>query len=85
MEYGIHFGIGGLPKNAGHDIEFIVEQLNDVGFTFQRQDELVNWADTITNWEESGRYGSGIRTSAQTVHKSYNIYDNVLSEFLERQ
>ena len=42
-------------------------------------------SDTITDWEESSRYGKGIRTTVQTVQRVHNIYRNINEEFLRRQ
>lgn len=83
LGYGIYFGRDGLDKRLGHDIAFILEQLNNTGFTFDRYEDLDMLAITLTSWEEKGRYGEGIRTSVQTLHRVYKIYDSLLESYLE--
>ena len=42
-------------------------------------------ADTITDWEESSRYGKGIRTTIQTIQRIHNIYHSMNDAFIETQ
>ncbi len=78
LEYGVYF-------ERSHDIGYLASLLNESGFVFSRMDELILLAGTITAWEEGGRYGQGIRTSVDTVHRIHNIYKELLETFLEDQ
>lgn len=82
MEYGVFFGEGGLPKHLGHNIDYILDKVTECGFTFPSKDTLSDISDTITGWEQEGRYGSGIKTSVNAVLKVYRIYDEIMSAFL---
>ena len=42
-------------------------------------------SSTITDWEESSRYGKGIRTTVQTIQRVHNIYDSMNEAFLKTQ
>lgn len=78
LEYGIVF-------EKSHDINYLVSLLDDSGFEFAKHDDLLILSSTITSWEEGSRYGKGIRTSVNTVKRIHNIYDDILSAFLDIQ
>jgi len=67
-----------------HDISELLELLFHVNFHFNREEELELLSSTITDWEESSRYGKGVRTGIQTVQRVHNIYDEMNRSFLER-
>ena len=75
----------GVAYGKTHHIGQLLELVLGVGLTFEKQDVLELLADTITDWEESSRYGKGIRTTVQTVQRVHNIYRNINEEFLRRQ
>ena len=59
--------------------------LEDIPFEFEKQDALELLSSTITDWEESSRYGKGIRTTVQTIQRVHNIYDSMNEAFLKTQ
>ena len=75
----------GVPYNKSHDIRYLFDLLKETGFTFEKSEALDLLADTITDWEESSRYGRGVRTSVQTVKRVHNIYWSMNQSFLEQQ
>ena len=75
----------GVAYGKTHHIGQLLELVLGTGLTFEIQDVLELLADTITDWEESSRYGKGIRTTVQTVQRVHNIYRNINEEFLRRQ
>ena len=75
----------GVAYGKTHHIRQLLELVLDTGFTFEKQDVLELLSDTITDWEESSRYGKGIRTTVQTVQRVHNVYKNMNEEFLKRQ
>ena len=75
----------GVAYGKTHHIGQLLELVLGTGLTFEKQDVLELLADTITDWEESSRYGKGIRTTVQTVQRVHNIYRNINEEFLRRQ
>lgn len=82
LSNGIYFGENGLDKKQGHVIDFLLEQLEEINFTFEKLEELELLSATLTSWEQGARYGEGIRTSAKTLHRIYKIYDSMLEQFL---
>lgn len=42
-------------------------------------------ADTITDWEEKSRYGTGVRTTTQTIQRVHNIYNEINDDFIQTQ
>ena len=78
LEEGVVYG---KTNHIGQLLELVL----GTGFTFEKQDVLELLSDTITDWEESSRYGKGIRTTVQTVQRVHNIYRNINEEFLRRQ
>lgn len=80
---GIYFGEHGLDKKQGHVIDFLLEQLEEINFSFEKMEELELLSATLTSWEQGARYGEGIRTSAKTLHRIYRIYDSMLEQFLQ--
>lgn len=78
LEEGVEYG-------KTHHIGQLLELVLGTGFTFEKQDVLELLSDTITDWEESSRYGKGIRTTVQTVQRVHNVYKNMNEEFLKRQ
>ena len=78
LEEGVEYG-------KTHHIVQLLELVLGTGFTFEKQDVLELLSDTITDWEESSRYGKGIRTTVQTVQRVHNVYKNMNEEFLKRQ
>ena len=78
LEEGVVYG---KTNHIGHLLELVL----GTGFTFEKQDVLELLSDIITDWEESSRYGKGIRTTVQTVQRVHNIYRNINEEFLRRQ
>lgn len=57
--------------------------MEDIPFEFEKQDALELLSSTITDWEESSRYGKGIRTTVQTIQRVHNIYDSMNEAFLK--
>ena len=72
----------GVAYDKTHDIFELLELLRSVKFHFDQEESLELLAATITDWEESSRYGRGIRTSVQTVQRVHNIYKCMNDEFL---
>lgn len=56
-----------------------------LSFHFSKENDLVLLSATLTSWEEGGRYGSGIRTSTDTVRRVHNIYNDILESYIELQ
>lgn len=77
----------GTTYEKTHDIRYLTELLDQTGFQFDadKHDALDLLADTITDWEEGSRYGSGVRTSVQTVRRVHNIYSSINEAFLAVQ
>lgn len=77
----------GVFYEKTHDIRYLLNLIDEVGFRFddQKHDALDLLADTITDWEEGSRYGSGVRTSVQTVKRAHNIYASINESFLKIQ
>lgn len=63
-------------KNA-IDIRYLLVLLEEIPFTFEKQEALELLASTITDWEESSRYGKGVRTTVQTIQRVHNIYESM--------
>ena len=78
LEYGESF-------DKSHDISYLLSLLNQVGFCFSKENDLILLSATLTSWEEGGRYGSGIRTSTDTVRRVHNIYNDILEAYIEVQ
>ena len=62
-----------------------VKEVLNMPFTFEKQEALELLASTITDWEESSRYGKGVRTTVQTIQKVHNIYESMNQAFLKTQ
>ena len=75
----------GIPYDKSHDISYLLSLLEDIPFEFEKQDALELLPSTITDWEESSRYGKGIRTTVQTIQRVHNIYDSMNEAFLKTQ
>ena len=59
--------------------------LAEIPFEFDKQEALELLASTITDWEESSRYGKGVKTTIQTVQRVHNIYESLNQAFIESQ
>lgn len=75
----------GTPYDKSHDIRYLLSLLEEIPFKFEKQDALELLSNTITDWEESSRYGKGIRTTVQTIQRVHNIYDSMNEAFLKTQ
>ena len=77
----------GATYEKTHDIRYLMGLADQTGFQFDesKHDALDLLADTITDWEEGSRYGSGVRTSVQTVRRVHNIYHSINEAFLAEQ
>lgn len=75
----------GVPYPKSHDISYLLSLAKETGFTFDGMDTLELLSSTVTDWEESSRYGKGVRTSADTVRRIHGLYNNMNSAFLEMQ
>ena len=75
----------GIPYDKSHDIRYLLVLLEEIPFTFEKQEALELLASTITDWEESGRYGKGVRTTVQTIQRVHNIYESMNQAFLKTQ
>ncbi len=77
----------GTTYEKTHDIRYLMGLTDQTGFQFdeKKHDALDLLADTITDWEEGSRYGSGVRTSVQTVQRVHNIYQSINEAFLALQ
>ena len=75
----------GVAYDKSHDIRYLLTLLKDNNFEFEGNDALDLLADTITDWEESSRYGKGVRTSVQTVQRIHNLYDKMNAAFVSMQ
>ena len=75
----------GIEYSKTHDIRYLLSLLEQTGFEFEKMEALDNLADTITDWEQSSRYGKGIRTTVQTIKRIHNIYINMNETFIETQ
>lgn len=84
-QYGKVFGPNDLDIKKGHSISYILEQLDDTGFLFEEHDALEQISFVLTDWEQKGRYGTGLHTSVSTLRKIYRIYDSIFAAFLQMQ
>ena len=75
----------GVPYDKSHDIRYLVALLEEIPFEFEKKELLELLASTITDWEESSRYGKGVRTTIQTVQRVHNIYDSMNQAFIDSQ
>lgn len=75
----------GVPYSKSHDIRYLLSLMENINFSFEKKDALELLSDTITDWEESSRYGKGVRTTIQTVQRVHNIYKSMNESFLETQ
>jgi HEPN domain-containing protein len=75
----------GVPYDKSHDIRYLVTLLDNIQFSFEKKDSLELLASTITDWEESSRYGKGVRTTVQTIQRVHNIYESMNKAFLKTQ
>ena len=75
----------GIDYGKSHDVRYLLSLLDETGFIFDKHESLDVLADTITDWEESSRYGKGIRTTVQTVQRVHNIYKSMNEAFLKKQ
>lgn len=75
----------GIPYDKSHDIRYLLSLLEDIPFTFEKIEALDMLASTITDWEESSRYGKGVRTTIQTIQRVHKIYDSLNEAFLKTQ
>ena len=75
----------GVPYSKSHDIRYLLSLMENIDFSFEKKDALELLSDTITDWEESSRYGKGVRTTIQTVQRVHNIYKSMNESFLETQ
>ena len=75
LEYGVEFETKG---NQGHNIQNLVELIREkTNFMFERQEDLELLASTITFWEASSRYKTGISVKIDTVQRVLNIYKEI--------
>lgn len=75
----------GVSYKKTHDIRYLAELLDTTTFKFDKSAELNNMADTITNWETGSCYGSGVRTTVETIHSAHDIYKSVDDAFMQMQ
>ena len=75
----------GVTFEKSHNIRYLLSLLQETGFSFEKMSDLDILADTITDWEESSRYGKGIRTTVQTIQRIHNIFKSLNEKFLETQ
>ena len=75
----------GMVYGKTHDIRYLLGLMEEIPFTFKKMESLDLLADTITDWEESSRYGKGVRTTVQTIQRIHNIYQSLNSTFLDTQ
>lgn len=75
----------GVPFKKTHDIGYLLDLLNSIGFNFDLKEDLSIIADTITNWEETSQYGSGVRTTINTVNHVKKIFDSMQQAYLAEQ
>ena len=78
LNYNIHF-------SNSHNIVYLASLLETTGLKFDKSDDLQLLADTITSWEEKGRYYDGIKTKKETVQRVYNIMKSIEEAFLAEQ
>lgn len=75
----------GVTFEKSHNIRYLLSLLQETGFNFDKMPDLDILADTITDWEESSRYGKGVRTTVQTIQRIHNIFKSLNDKFLETQ
>ena len=75
----------GVTFEKSHNIRYLLSLLQETGFSFEKMSDLDILADTITDWEESSRYGKGIPTTVQTIQRIHNIFKSLNEKFLETQ
>jgi predicted nucleotidyltransferase len=63
----------GVAYSKSHDIRYLLSHLEEINFIFEKMDSLNLLSDTITDSEESSRYGNGVRTTIQTVQRVHKI------------
>jgi HEPN domain-containing protein len=90
-QQAIEFLIKGILLNNGiyfdktHDIVYLNSLLEENDIVFPKQQDLNSLASTIISWEDSIKYGTGIKTTVNTVRRIYNIYNDLLDTFLKNQ
>ena len=75
----------GVAYDKSHDIRYLMSKLEEIDFSFEKMEALDTLADTVTDWEESSRYGKGVRTTVQTIQRIHNIYESMNESFLATQ
>lgn len=72
-----------VPYEKEHDIMYLSNLIEEnTDFRFEKQKDMELLADTITSWEEHGRYFDGIRTKEQTVRRVLNIYKDIEATYI---
>lgn len=78
IEHGVQF-------KKTHNIGYLLDLLNSIGFNFDLKEDLSSIVDTITNWEQTSQYGSGVRTTINTVNRVKKIFDSMQQAYLAEQ
>lgn len=61
-----------------HNIRYLLTLAEENGLEFEKSERAISIADTITSWEQDGRYGKGIRTTVNTIREVLNITKRVV-------
>lgn len=72
----------GVQVKKTHNIGYLLDLLNSIGFNFDLKEDLSSIADTITNWEQTSQHGLGVRTTINTVNRVKKIFDSMQQAYL---
>lgn len=72
-----------FDKKEGHDIKYLLDLVTkNTDLASSKTEELNTIAHTLTDWEEKGRYSSGIKIKVDTIYRVLNIYKDIDQSYL---
>ena len=74
-----------IPFGKTHNIRELLQDFDKLPFAFSKAEDLDILADTITSWEQSGRYGKGIQTTVKTIKRVHNVFMSLNTAYLDWQ
>ena len=75
----------GVAYEKTHNIRYLLDLVKSSGFVFDKEDDFDILADTLTDWEQSSRYGKGVKTTINTILRMHNIYNSMNQAFIGLQ
>ena len=75
----------GVAYEKTHNIRYLLDLVKSSGFVFDKEDDFDILADTLTDWEQSSRYGKGVKTTINTILRMHNIYNSMNQAFIDLQ